>query len=168
LVSPGPDLFENHHVNGMTSDRTHPALRRAARLLVIDPASGDVLLFQYEDSGRTWWATPGGALDGDETFEAAAIREAMEELAISALRFSPLWERTVEFSFRGTPVRQQERYFLVRLSRGEVSLGQEVQEEHAREGIVAARWWSPGELETSSERIFPEDLPQRVRDLTKV
>ena len=58
-----------------------PTPRRAARLLVIDPHSGAVLLCQYEDGGRSWWATPGGALDGDETFEEAAIREAAEELA---------------------------------------------------------------------------------------
>ena len=43
-------------------------------MLVIDPKSGAVLLFQYEDGGRRLWATPGGALDGGETFEEAAIR----------------------------------------------------------------------------------------------
>ena len=67
-----------------------PTPRRAARLLVIDPISGAVLLFQYEDGGRRWWATPGGALDGDETFEEAAIREATEELTVSSRRFLPL------------------------------------------------------------------------------
>jgi 8-oxo-dGTP pyrophosphatase MutT (NUDIX family) len=66
-------------------------------LLVMDPASGAVLLFQYEDDGRRWWATPGGALDGDETFEDAAIREAAEELDISSRHFLRLWHRTVEF-----------------------------------------------------------------------
>ena len=46
-----------------------PTPRRAARLLVVDPNSGTVLLFQYEDDGRRWWATPGGGLEADETFE---------------------------------------------------------------------------------------------------
>ena len=52
-----------------------PMFRRAARLLVIDPEDS-VLLFQYEDDGRRWWATPGGGLERDETFEQAAAREA--------------------------------------------------------------------------------------------
>ena len=142
-----------------------PTPRQAARLLVIDPQGGAVLLFQYEDSGLRWWATPGGGLDGDETFEQAAIREAAEELAISSRSFLPLWQRTTEFSFRGTPVRQEEHYFLLRIPLGEVALGQEVREAHRQEGIIATRWWSLEEIETTSEQVFPEDLPQRLREL---
>ena len=124
-----------------------------------------MLLFQYEDDGRRWWATPGGGLDGDETFEEAAIREAAEELNISSPNVLPLWHRTVEFSFRGTPIRQEEHYFLLRIPRNELALGQEVRAAHSQEGIIATRWWSPEEIETSSEQLFPEDLPQRLRDL---
>ena len=75
--------------------------RRAARLLVIDP-KGCVLLFQYEDDGRKWWATPGGGLERDETFEQAAAREAGEELDLTLTRFTPLWCLTVNFSFPRT------------------------------------------------------------------
>jgi 8-oxo-dGTP pyrophosphatase MutT (NUDIX family) len=134
-------------------------------LLVIDPRSGAVLLFQYEDGGRRLWATPGGALDGDQTFEEAAIREAAEELAIASRSLSPLWHRTVEFSFRGIPVRQEEQYFLLRIPPGDVALGQQVREAHRHEGIIATRWWSLEEIETTSEQVFPEDLPQRLREL---
>jgi hypothetical protein len=81
-----------------------PTPRRAARLLVIDPISGAVLLFQYEDGGRRWWATPGGALDGDETFEEAAIREATEELAISSRRFLPLWRAGPSSFYSAAPL----------------------------------------------------------------
>jgi 8-oxo-dGTP pyrophosphatase MutT (NUDIX family) len=142
-----------------------PTPRRAARLLVIDPQCGAVLLFQYEDAGRRWWATPGGGLDGDETFEEAAIREAVEELAISCASLLPLWRRTVEFSFRGAAVRQEEQYFLLRISPGAVALGHQVREAHDHEGIIAARWWSIEDIETTSEQVFPEDLPRRVREL---
>jgi 8-oxo-dGTP pyrophosphatase MutT (NUDIX family) len=136
-------------------------------LLVLDPHSGAVLLFQYEDGGRSWWATPGGALDGDETFAEAAIREAGEELAITARNVLPLWRRTVEFSFRGILVRQEEQYFLLRIPPGDVALGQQVREAHGHEGIIAARWWSLEEIETTSEQVFPEDLPQRLRELRR-
>ena len=145
--------------------RMEPTPRRAARLLVIDSHSGAVLLFQYEDGDRSWWATPGGALECDETFEEAAIREAAEELAIASRSFVPLWHRTVEFSFRGITVRQEEQYFLLRILPGDVVLGQHVREAHRHEGIIATRWWSLEEIETTSEQVFPEDLPQRLRQL---
>jgi 8-oxo-dGTP pyrophosphatase MutT (NUDIX family) len=124
-----------------------------------------VLLFQYEDGGRRWWATPGGALEGDETFEEAAIREAAEELAISSRSFLPLWRGTVEFSFRGTPIRQEEHYFLLRIAPGEMAFGHEVREAHRHEGILATRWWSLEDIDTTSEQVFPEDLAQRLREL---
>jgi 8-oxo-dGTP pyrophosphatase MutT (NUDIX family) len=149
----------------VTDNRMEPTPRRAARLLVIDPASGAVLLFQYEDDGRRWWATPGGALDGNETFEEGAIREAAEELDVSSRTFLPLWHRTVEFSFRGTFIRQEEHYFLLRIPRNELALGQQERAAHSQEGIIATRWWSPEEIEASSEQVFPEDLPRRLRDL---
>jgi 8-oxo-dGTP pyrophosphatase MutT (NUDIX family) len=141
-----------------------PTPRRAARLLIVDPHTGAVLLFQYEDGGRNWWATPGGSLDGDETFEAAAIREAAEELGIAARTLVPLRDRTVEFTFRGTLIHQQERYFLLRIPAGDVPLGQQVREAHLQEGILATRWWSPEEIESTSEQVFPEDLSQRLRE----
>jgi len=142
-----------------------PTPRRAARLLIIDPASGAVLLFQYEDDGRRWWVPPGGGLEGDETFEDAALREAAEELGISTRSVLPLWQRTVDFSFRGTAIRQDEHYFLLRIPRHELALGETLRAAHSQEGILATRWWSPEEIETSSEQVFPEDLPQRLREL---
>lgn len=142
-----------------------PMPRRAARLLVIDPHSGAVLLFQYEDAGRRWWATPGGGLEAGESFAEAAIREAAEELAIASPSLSPLWRGIVEFSFRGTVVRQEEQYFLLRIPPGDVALGEQVRETHRHEGIITTRWWSIEDIEATSEQVFPEDLPQRVREL---
>ncbi len=141
-----------------------PVLRWAARLLVIDPEDR-VLLFQYEDERRKWWATPGGGLEGEETFEQAAAREAAEEFSLTGTTLMPLWTGTVEFTFRGQSIRQVERFFLMRVSRQNVALGEDVREAHRREGIVAARWWSLEELETTSERVFPEDLCERLRRL---
>jgi len=143
--------------------QVEPKPRRAARLLVVDPAVGAVLLFAYEDEGRRWWGTPGGGLEGDENFEEAAIREAAEELAIQFPRLAPLWRRTVEFSLRGVRVRQEEQYFLLQASRVDVPLGELVQDAHREEGVVRFKWWSLPELERTAERVFPEDLPQRLR-----
>jgi 8-oxo-dGTP pyrophosphatase MutT (NUDIX family) len=141
-----------------------PVFRRAARLLVIDPHDC-VLLFQYEGDQRRWWATPGGGLERDETFEQAAAREAAEELSLTLSAVTPLWRLTVDFSFRGQSIHQVEQYFLVRLSRDDLELGGMVSDAHRREGIVAARWWSLEEIETTSEQVFPETLCERVRGL---
>lgn len=141
-----------------------PVFRQAARLLVIDP-DNSVLLFQYEDDRRTWWAAPGGGLERGETFEQAAAREAAEELALTLTAFTPLWCQTVDFRFRGQSIHQVERYFLVRVSRKDVGLGDVVGEAHRLEGIVAARWWSLLEIETTSEQVFPERLHERLRSL---
>ncbi len=134
--------------------------RRAARLVIVDQINS-VLLFQYEDGGRRWWATPGGGLEENETFEEAAAREAREELSLTDLSLTPLWSRTVDFSFNGRPVRQFEHYFLFRLQhdqRFRTSVG----ETHRREKIVAIRWWSAEELKRTSEQVFPEDLHERL------
>jgi 8-oxo-dGTP pyrophosphatase MutT (NUDIX family) len=139
-------------------------LRRAARLVVMDP-DNHVLLLQYEDDPRNWWATPGGGLEGKETFEEAAAREAMEELSLNCATLIPLWCQTVEFTFHEQVIRQVERYFLARLPTPGAALGHTVGEAHRREGIVAARWWSLEEIETTSERVYPVDLCKRLRDL---
>lgn len=141
-----------------------PVFRQAARLLVID-RDDNVLLFQYEDDRRRWWATPGGGLERDETFEEAAAREAAEELSLTLSTFTPLWRLTVDFSFRGQSIHQVEQYFLVRLSRVDLGLGDIVSDAHRLEGIVAAHWWSLEEIETTSEQLFPENLCERVRGL---
>ena len=141
-----------------------PVFRQAARLLVIDP-DDSLLLFQYVDDGRRWWATPGGGLERDETFEQAAAREAAEELSLTLVTFVPLWRLTVDFSFRGQSIGQVEQYFLVRLTREDLGLGETVSDAHRREGIVAAHWWSLDEIETTSEQVFPKNLCERVRAL---
>jgi 8-oxo-dGTP pyrophosphatase MutT (NUDIX family) len=144
---------------------TNLALRRAARLLIIGPEAR-VLLFQYQDDDRTWWATPGGGLEGDETFEQAAAREALEELAIEVQSPVPLWSATVEFTFRGQRIRQHERYFLVRLSDADIgSPHGPVEEAHRSEGIVSMRWWGLEDIEKTAEVVFPADLRERLRAL---
>jgi ADP-ribose pyrophosphatase YjhB (NUDIX family) len=135
--------------------------RQAARLVVVRP-DNRVLLLRYEDDGRTWWATPGGGLEGSETFEQAAAREAAEELSLTGARLTPLWCHAVEFRFRGESIRQVEHFFLIRLPHEAIELGDLASAAHRREGIVASRWWSIEEIAATSEQIYPEDLGERL------
>lgn len=142
----------------------NPLLRRASRLLVVDP-DHHILLFQYEDDRGKWWATPGGRLEGRETFEEAAAREAKEELFLTEVVTVPVWERTVEFTSLGKVIQQAERYFLLRMARSDIALEENVREAHRRDGIVATRWWAFDEITATTERVFPEDLGERLRNL---
>ena len=61
-------------------------MRPSARLLVTD-RQGRLLLFRFRHddgplTGKTYWATPGGALDEGESFAEAARRELYEETQI--------------------------------------------------------------------------------------
>ena len=64
----------------------------------------------------------------------------------------------MQFESRVALVQQTERYFLLRTTAGGVLLGDDVREAHTIEGIIAARWWLPREVDSTDERIFPEDL----------
>jgi 8-oxo-dGTP diphosphatase len=138
--------------------------RETARLIVLD-ADQRLLLFRYDDAGRAWWATPGGGLEPGETFEAAARREAAEELGLAAATLVPLWRETVEFEARGVLLAQTEQYFLLRVSRAAIDLGEHVRDAHVTEGILESRWWSLDEIAAAAESVFPEGLAERTRQL---
>jgi len=138
-------------------------LRRAARALVLD-RDGHVLLVRFALRHKEFWATPGGGVDPGESDEAAIVRELAEECGLRGFELGPcIWtrERWVQWPRWGG---QTERIFLVRTDRFEPA-PQWTAEQLAAEGVVAQRWWTPEELEESSELFAPTRLPELVREL---
>jgi ADP-ribose pyrophosphatase YjhB (NUDIX family) len=139
-------------------------LRRAGRVVVLDP--GDrVLLLRYDEdppAGRHW-ATPGGGLNPGESYAAAARRELAEETGWDDIALLGEIHRHVRLiTYEGGVRRQRERLFLARTGQVRRQLG-DVAAMHASDGITAWRWWTLPELDTTAELVWPRGLAALIR-----
>jgi 8-oxo-dGTP pyrophosphatase MutT (NUDIX family) len=140
--------------------------RRAARVLLVDRA-GRTLLLHGGDPARPeqrWWFTPGGGLRSGETAAEGAARELFEETGLRvepAELGEPIWHQVAEFSYDHREYRQDQDFFLLRVSEFRVdTAGMETDEQ---ETITEHRWWSAAELDASTDQIYPEDLAALLR-----
>lgn len=147
-----------------------PIPRRAARILLVD-GSDRLLMFHGFDPARParhYWFTAGGGLAATEPAPAGAARELAEEtgLHLTAEQLGePVWREVTEYPFDGRWYRQEQEFFLVRVSAWEVRTDGFNQVE--RDSIDGHRWWTIEELETTVERFYPEDLPALLRRLLR-
>jgi 8-oxo-dGTP pyrophosphatase MutT (NUDIX family) len=128
--------------------------RRAARAILRD-AQGRVLLIHFVLPNMTFWATPGGGVETDETLLEAARRELYEELGIAVPLEGPVHIAVGIFEFEGALIENTDHFFAGRWD-GEPRLRGVTDAESA--ALVAARWWTLAEIEASAEPIFPRDL----------
>lgn len=136
--------------------------RPSSRLLIID-LLGRILLFHFKHqigalAGMTYWATPGGGVEDNETFEEAAIRELREETGIRVDDVGPqIGRRQVVLQLSdGEHVNEDERYFCVRVSGTQVSTSGWTSYEI--ECMTGHRWWTQVELAQTTEKVSPENL----------
>jgi ADP-ribose pyrophosphatase YjhB (NUDIX family) len=144
-------------------DPTPRRRRKAARVVVIAP-DGSTFLFRYDDVeiGRHW-APPGGGLEPDETFPEAARRELVEETGWSDLEPQHLlhtWEH--DYTRSGVPITQYEQVY-VAFGPKRAPLG-DLRASHAADEILEYRWWTPSELRSTSEVMWPPVLSDLMRN----
>ncbi|QDB79374.1 NUDIX domain-containing protein [Georgenia wutianyii] len=145
--------------------------RAAARVVVLDP-DDRVLLVRGHDSGQTsrsWWFTVGGGLEPGEDARAGAVRELREE---TGLRVGPddlegpVLVRSAVFDFARVTCRQDEEFFLARVS--ETSLDVTGWTELEREVVDELRWWELDDLDAAVAAgtvVYPAGLAALVRRL---
>lgn len=122
-----------------------------------------MLLFRFVHrtgvlAGKTYWATPGGGVEHDETFAEAAIRELREETGMQNVQVSgPVGRREVSLQLPdGERVLAVEQYFVVHTDTETISRAGWTAEES--EVMADHRWWSWEELSATTETIYPEGL----------
>jgi TDG/mug DNA glycosylase family protein len=146
-----------------------PVVRPAARAILLDRRDR-VFLHRFVVPGDPGvWITPGGALEGGESLEAALRRELAEELQLADVDLGPwVWTRRHVWFWpaHGRIYDTREQFALVRVadvrtvkptSHDSLFAGPSAREEH--------RWWTFEEIARSEDEFAPRALASHLREL---
>ena len=140
--------------------------RRTARVILFDE-HGAVLLVRFvvpqADGEFVFWALPGGEIEAGETEAEAAVREVKEELGLELRVEGPVYRESNQFLHQGEMQDNVDFLFKAECGCEEPRLIGVTADE--REIMKEIRWWTEAEIEASRERIFPENLAWRIRDI---
>ena len=117
----------------------------ADRACVVILKDNQVLMVRQTYHGQTFWTFPGGALEPDETPEAAAIRETREETCLG-IDITRLLCKIARATTTGTYY-----CFLGCITGGEVTLGHDPELPMDAQELCDLRWFPLHEVRTHPE-----------------
>jgi 8-oxo-dGTP diphosphatase len=140
--------------------------RRTARVMLFEE-HGAILLVRFVvprvEGEFVFWALPGGEIGAGETESEAAVREVREEVGLELRVEGPVYQDRNQFVHQGEMQDNVDFLFRAECKREEPRLiGVTADETKIMKEI---RWWSEAEIEASRERIFPENLAERIRQM---
>ena len=139
-----------------------PQDRPAVRAVVLDSSQRVLLMRFVSPGGTSFWTTPGGALEPDETYEQALRRELVEEIGLVDFEPGrPIWTRVETFAWRDRLLRQSEQFYFVQVDAHDVVPTVDL----VAEDVHEHRWWSVAEIERSDAIFYPTRLAALLRDL---
>lgn len=136
--------------------------RRGARVILFDEYD-QILLARGHDAHqleRTWWFLVGGGIDEGESEVEAAVREVREEAGLTIAPehlIGPVYKRSAIFDFFYQRVRQDEVFFVSRVS-DVGSIDTSGWTDIERQFMDELRWWPLSELRKVRVAVYPEGL----------
>ena len=134
--------------------------RNAVRAILLTPMR-EVLLLRVRspDSADSFWITPGGGQEPEETAVDCLRRELREELGLEQFTLGPLvWRREHTFTWSARRIHQREQYHLIEVPKFTPRMSDPVESKT----VDALRWWTIRELCETRERLTPALLPSIV------
>jgi 8-oxo-dGTP pyrophosphatase MutT (NUDIX family) len=146
--------------------RKQPVIRRStARVLPVDLEGRVLLLHGWDPHHRDqpFWFTIGGAADPGESLREAGARELYEETRISVepeRLGEPIAQNSVEFSWGGHRIAQEQTFYAVAVGSAAVSL--EGLDQWERATTDKYGWLSAEDFEDGERPAHP-DIPDLIR-----
>lgn len=107
-------------------------------------------------------------MEANEDKLACLRRELKEETGLSQFEIGPLiWTRQLTFSWGGRLIAQEESYYLVETQQFNPVMVNNPSEVEAA-SFRGFRWWTPEEIDASSELFAPRLLGAYLRELLDV
>ena len=146
--------------------RVEPVIRRqTARVLPVDDEGRVLLLHGWDPHhpDEPFWFTIGGAADPGESLRAAGARELYEETRISVepeRLGEPIAENSIEFSWGGHRIAQDQTFYAVAV--GSVAVSLEGLDQWERATTDKYGWLTAEDLEADERPAHP-DIPDLIR-----
>lgn len=144
-------------------------VRRSARVVLLEPESGTVLLvksgFRRPIEGVTSaWFVPGGGVEPGETVRRAAVREIEEETGVSLSSEDLVHLAFAQGDGQVGDLRGRMRDDVFVASTQSVTVTTQGLEQRERDAFHGYRWWRVEELLVSDELVFPKQLASALLD----